>query len=72
MLADVELLQDITMASRDAVNAFVQDRTDKDGRVSGNALKNFARFANFDREPYMKSLEVRCFCSSSSCVFCYL
>lgn len=59
ILADVELLQEITMASREAVGAFVQDRTDKDGRVSGSALKNFARLANFDREPYMKALEVR-------------
>jgi len=59
VLADVELLQDMTMASRAAVGAFVEDRTDKDGRVSSNAIKNFARFANFDREPYMKALEVR-------------
>lgn len=46
------------MASREAVGAFVSDRTNKDGRVSGSALKNFARLANFDREPYMKALEV--------------
>jgi hypothetical protein len=55
----VELLQEITMASREAVGAFVADRTDKAGRVSGSALKNFARLANLDREPYMKALEVR-------------
>ena len=47
------------MASREAVGAFVADRTDKAGRVSGSALKNFARLANLDREPYMKALEVR-------------
>ena len=58
ILADVELLQEITMASREAVGAFVADRTDKAGRVSGSALKNFARLANLDREPYMKALEV--------------
>ena len=46
------------MASRAAVGAFVDDRTDQDGRVSQNALKNFARLANFDREPYMKALQV--------------
>jgi magnesium chelatase subunit H len=61
VLADVELLQDITMASRAAVGAFVEDRTDKDGRVSGNALKNFARLAMFDKEPYMKALEKTAF-----------
>lgn len=58
LLADVELLEEIKMASRAAVGAFVDDRTDKDGRVSKNALTNFVRLGGFTKEPYMKALEV--------------
>lgn len=58
LLADVELLEEIKMASRAAVGAFVEDRTDKDGRVSKNALANFVRLGGFTKEPYMKALEV--------------
>lgn len=58
VLADVELLQEITMASREAVGAFVEDRTDRDGNVSSNALTNLARRGGFGKEPYMKAIEV--------------
>jgi hypothetical protein len=58
VLADVELLQEITMASRAAVGAFVEDRTDKDGNVSSNALTNLVRLGGLSKEPYIKAIEV--------------
>ncbi len=57
-LADVELLQEITEASRAAVLAFVSDRTDAEGRVTSNALTNFARLAGLGQQPYLKALQV--------------
>jgi magnesium chelatase subunit H len=52
ILKDVELLQDITMAVRDAVKCLVADRTDKDGRISKpNPALNF-----FKQQPWIKSL----------------
>lgn len=46
------------MASRAAVSAFVEDRSDRDGNVSSNALTNLARRGGFGKEPYMKAIEV--------------
>ncbi len=59
MLADVELLQEITEASRTAVQAFVSDRTDAEGVVTSNALTNFARLAGLGQQPYLKALKAR-------------
>ena len=59
VLADVEALEDIKMATRAAVTAFVDDRTDRNGRVSKNALANFARMGGLGKEPYMKAIEAR-------------
>ena len=58
VLAEVELLQEITEATRAAVGAFVEDRTDAEGRVTSNALTNFARLAGLGQQPYMKALQV--------------
>jgi magnesium chelatase subunit H len=40
-LEDVQLLQDITLATRDAVSALVQAQADADGRVSKVSKLNF-------------------------------
>ncbi len=71
VLADVEALEDIKMATRDAVTAFVDDRTDKNGRVSKNALANFARLGGLGKEPYMKAIEARNFAPSCPPFFVY-
>ena len=55
----MELLQEITEASRTAVQAFVSDRTDAEGRVTSNALTNFARLAGLGQQPYLKALKAR-------------
>lgn len=52
------LLQEITEACRAAVRAFVSDRTDKEGRVSSDALANFARSMRLVTPAYEKSLKV--------------
>lgn len=58
ILAEVELLQEITEATRAAVQAFVVDRCDKDGIITNKALTNFARLAGFGKQPYLEALEV--------------
>lgn len=58
ILAEVELLQEITEATRAAVQAFVLDRTDTEGIISNNALTKFARLAGFGKQPYLTALEV--------------
>ena len=58
----MELLQEITEASRAAVLAFVSDRTDPEGRVTSNALTNFARLAGLGQQPYLKALKVTFAC----------
>lgn len=65
VLADVELLQEITMASRAAVGAFVEDRTDKDGNVSSNALTNLVRLGGLSKEPYIKAIEKTAFAKAN-------
>ena len=65
VLADVELLQEITEASRAAVLAFVSDRTDAEGRVTSNALTNFARLAGLGQQPYLKALKASAALSTS-------
>ena len=53
------LLQEITEACRGCVRAFVEDRTDAQGRVSLDSLNNFARSLGFGQQPWMKALKVR-------------
>ena len=57
VLEDVTLNQELVETSRLAVRAFVEDRTDSDGRVSLNALNKFAQLA-FAQEPWMATLKV--------------
>lgn len=51
-------MQEIVEAVRNAVRAFVEDRTDKDGRVSLDSLNNFARNLGFQEQPWVRSLKV--------------
>ena len=61
ILKDVELLQTITEACREAVRAFVNRRTNKAGRVTTETLTDgFMRFAGLGAEPWAKPLQVRC------------
>ena len=58
VLEEVTLLQEIVEAVRNAVRAFVEDRTDKDGRVSLDSLNNFARNLGFQEQPWTRALKV--------------
>lgn len=60
VLADVTLLQDITMTSRAAIQAFVEQATNNEGKVVnvnnlGNALSSILGFGK--RAPYIETLE---------------
>ena len=59
VLEEVTLLQEITESCRAAVRAFVEDRTDSNGRVSQDSLNNFARSMGFGEQPWTKALKVR-------------
>lgn len=53
VLQDVELNQRMTEVCRLCVKDFVEDRTDKDGRVSIKAINKFAQMAGFGgKEPW--------------------
>ncbi len=54
ILADVQLLQDITMATRAAVAALVQEQIDAEGRVIGVSKLNFFNMGR--KEPWVESL----------------
>jgi magnesium chelatase subunit H len=54
VLADVQLLQDITQATRAAVAALVQEQIDAEGRVSLVSKLNFFNMGK--REPWIESL----------------
>lgn len=54
ILADVQLLQDITMATRAAVAALVQEQIDAEGRVSLVSKLNFFNMGK--KEPWVESL----------------
>lgn len=54
ILADVELLQDITQATRAAVSAMVQAQIDSDGRVSKVSKLNFLNLGK--KEPWLEAL----------------
>jgi magnesium chelatase subunit H len=54
ILTDVELLQNITFACRDAVTALVKEQTDAEGRVSLVSKLNFFNMGK--KEPWIESL----------------
>ena len=54
VLADVQLLQDITLATREAVAAMVKAQTDADGRVSKVTKLNFFNMGK--KEPWIETL----------------
>jgi len=59
VLQDVELNQRMTEVCRQAVRAFVEDRTDKDGRVSIKALNKFAQMTGLGaQEPWVNVIKV--------------
>ena len=59
VLVDVELLQRMTGVCRNSVRAFVEDRTDKDGRVSIKALNKFAQMTGLGaQEPWNDVMKV--------------
>ncbi|MEB3177673.1 MAG: magnesium chelatase subunit H [Nostocaceae cyanobacterium] len=54
VLEDVQLLQDITMATRAAVSALVKEQTDAEGRVSFVSKLNFFNIGK--KEPWVEAL----------------
>jgi magnesium chelatase subunit H len=54
ILEDVQLLQDITMATRAAVSALVKEQTDAEGRVSFVSKLNFFNMGK--KEPWLEAL----------------
>ena len=54
ILADVQLLQDITLATRAAVTALVQEQIDAEGRVIAVSRLNFLYMGR--KEPWLESL----------------
>lgn len=59
VLKDVELNQRMTEVCRTAVRSFVEDRTDKDGRVSVKSINKFAQMAGFGaKEPWNTVIKV--------------
>ncbi|WYL93720.1 MAG: magnesium chelatase subunit H [Gloeotrichia echinulata IR180] len=54
ILADVQLLQDITLATRAAVTALVQEKIDAEGRVSLVSKLNFFNMGK--KEPWVEAL----------------
>ncbi|MEH1835890.1 MAG: magnesium chelatase subunit H [Nostoc sp.] len=54
ILEDVQLLQDITLATRAAVTALVQEQTDAEGRVSLVSRLNFFNMGK--KEPWVEAL----------------
>ena len=57
VLEDVNLNQTITEVCRNAVRAFVEDRTDSAGRVTLNTMNNFMQRAT-GQEPWLSALKV--------------
>ncbi|WP_088240710.1 magnesium chelatase subunit H [Calothrix rhizosoleniae] len=54
ILEDVQLLQDITIATRDAVGSLVKEKTDAEGRVSLVSKLNFFNMGK--KEPWVEAL----------------
>lgn len=65
LLADVELLQQITEASRECVREFVKDRTNSEGRVGTNMISNLAKLTGFYVEPWVRALKGTQFAAAS-------
>ena len=60
VLVDVELNQRMTEVCRNSVRAFVEDRTDSEGRVSIKALNKFAQMTGFGaQEPWNDVIKVQ-------------
>ncbi len=57
ILEDVDLLQRITLASRECVGEFVKDRTGIDGRIGTNYLANIMKMFGLIAEPYVRALQ---------------
>lgn len=55
ILADVELLQNITQGTRKAIAAMVEECTDDDGRIHLESKKGFFQFAK--KEPWIDALK---------------
>lgn len=53
----VNLLERITMATRDCVTEFVKDRTGIDGRIGRNPISSLIRYTGFYQEPWVRALE---------------
>jgi magnesium chelatase subunit H len=59
VLADVQLFQDITQATREAVSALVKAQIDAEGRVSMVSKLNFLNIGK--QEPWVKALHKHCY-----------
>ena len=59
VLEEVNLLQDITLATRAMVGAFVEDRTDDEGRISSDSFAGLARRIGFRAQPWEEAIKVR-------------
>jgi magnesium chelatase subunit H len=57
LLEDVQLLQDITLATREAVSALVKAQADADGRVSKVSKLNFFNMGK--KEPWIEAMHER-------------
>ena len=57
MLADVDLLQQITEACRTAVREFVKDRTGLDGRIGTNWLAQLTKSFGLSVDPWVRALQ---------------
>ena len=68
MLEEVNLLQDITLATRAMVGAFVDDRTDDEGRISSDSFAGLARRIGFRAQPWEEAIKAgpcaQCLCWS--------
>lgn len=57
VLADVDLLQRITQASRDTVREFVKDRTGFGGRIGNNVMTQIAKFTGLYVDAWVRALQ---------------
>eukprot|EP00887_Chlorella_sp_A99_P003735 scaffold7.g3735.t1 len=64
VLADVELLQQITEACRSCVREFVRDRTGLDGRVGNNWFAGLSKSLGLSVDPWVRALQSTQFASA--------
>jgi hypothetical protein len=57
VLADVDLLQRITQASREMVRNWVMERTGIDGRIGSNVLPSLLKWTGFYQDPITRALQ---------------